>query len=49
MGQTELPFDITDFTSLLGIYGAANHNFIIRLVDQIGLEATETLKIKSVE
>lgn len=49
MGQTELLFDITDFTSLLGIYGAANHNFIIRLVDQIGLEATETLKIKSVE
>lgn len=49
VGQTELLFDITDFTSLLGIYGAANHNFIIRLVDQIGLEVTETLKIKSVE
>lgn len=49
VGQTKLLFDITDFTSLLGIYGAANHNFIIRLVDQIGLEATETLKIKSVE
>ncbi len=49
VGQTELPFDITDFTSLLGFNGAANHNFIIRLVDQNGLEATETLKIKSVE
>lgn len=49
VGQTKLLFDITDFTSLLGIYGAANHNFIIRLVDQIGLETTETLKIKSVE
>lgn len=49
VGQTELLFDITDFTSLLGFNGAANHNFIIRLVDQNGLEATETLKIKSVE
>lgn len=49
VGQTNLLFDITDFTSLLGIYGAANHNFIIRLVDQNGLEVTETLKIKSVE
>lgn len=49
VGQTDLPFDITDFTSLLGIYGVANHNFIIRLVDQNGLEVTETLKIKSVE
>lgn len=49
VGQTNLLFDITDFTSLLGIYGAANHNFIIRLVDQSGLEVTETLKIKSVE
>lgn len=49
VGQTELPFDITDFTSLLGLPGAENHNFIIRLVDQNGLEVTETLKIKSVE
>lgn len=49
VGNTELLFDITQFTSLLGIYGAANHNFIIRLVDQEGLEITETLKIKSVE
>lgn len=49
VGQTEIPFDITQFTSLLGLYGAANHNFIIRLVDQKGLEVTETLKIKSVE
>lgn len=49
VGQTELLFDITQFTSLLGVYGAANHNFIIRLVDQQGLEIKETLKIKSVE
>lgn len=49
VGQPELLFDITDFTSLLGLPGAENHNFIIRLVDQNGLEVTETLKIKSVE
>lgn len=49
IGQDELIFDITQFTSLLGIYGAANHNFIIRVVDQKGLEVTQTLKIKSVE
>lgn len=46
IGKEEIPFDITQFTSLLGIYGAANHNFIIRVVDQQGLEVTETLKIK---
>lgn len=49
VGQPKLLFDITDFTSLLGLPGAENHNFIIRLVDQNGLEVTETLKIKSVE
>lgn len=51
IGQTELLFDITNFTPLLGMLGEgeANHNFIIRLVDQQGLEITETLKIKSVE
>lgn len=48
IGKEEIPFDITQFTSLLGINGAANHNFIIRVVDQQGLEVTETLKIKSV-
>lgn len=48
IGKENIPFDITQFTSLLGIYGAANHNFIIRVVDQQGLEVTETLKIKSV-
>lgn len=48
IGKEKIPFDIIQFTSLLGIYGAANHNFIIRVVDQQGLEVTETLKIKSV-
>lgn len=49
IGKAELLFDITNFTPLLGMFGAANHNFIIRLVDQQGLEITETLKIKSIE
>lgn len=49
VGQTEILFDVTKFTPLLGIYGVASHNFIIRLVDQQGLEVTQTLKIKSVE
>lgn len=49
IGKEELPFNITQFTSLLGLYGAANHNFIIQVVDQKGLEVTQTLKIKSVE
>ena len=48
IGQKTIPFSITEFTPLLGIYGAASHNFIIRLVDQKGLEVTQTLKIKSV-
>lgn len=49
VGQTEILFDITNFTPLLGLYGVASHNFIIRLVDKQGLEVTQTLKIKSVE
>lgn len=49
VGQTTIFFDVTGFTPLLGLYGAASHNFIIRLIDQQGLEVTQTLKIKSVE
>lgn len=48
VGQSEILFDITNFTPLLGLYGVATHNFIIRVVDQKGLEVTQTLKIKSV-
>lgn len=49
VGQTTILFDVTGFTPFLGLYGAASHNFIIRLIDQQGLEVTQTLKIKSVE
>lgn len=45
VGQEELIFDITAFTSLLGIYGAANHRFIIEVVDQEGNSVTETLTL----
>ncbi|HAC20665.1 MAG TPA: hypothetical protein DCF91_01040 [Porphyromonadaceae bacterium] len=34
VGKNELVFDITQFTPLLGIYGAGTHNFIITVVDQ---------------
>lgn len=49
IGQETVLFDITNFTPLLGMFGVATHNFIIRLVDQQNLEVTQTLKIKSVE
>lgn len=49
VGQTTILFDVTGFTPWLGIYGVASHNFIIRLVDQQGLEVTQILKIKSVK
>lgn len=49
IGLETVLFDITNFTPLLGMFGVATHNFIIRLVDQQNLEVTQTLKIKSVE
>lgn len=49
IGETQIVFDITQFTPLLGVYGVANHNFVIRVVDQKNLGVTKTLKIKSVE
>ena len=45
VGQTELDFDITQFMPLLGIYGAANHNFILDVEDKEGGKASLTLKI----
>ena len=47
IGKSEVLFDITAFTPLLGIYGAANHNFIIKVTDQAGTVVTETLNIIS--
>ena len=45
IGQTELLFNITDFTPLLGIYGAGTHNFIIKVTDQEGASVTKTLTL----
>lgn len=47
IGQKTLVFDITPFTQLLGIYGAATHRFIIKVVDQEGTEVEETLTLIS--
>lgn len=47
IGQKTLVFDITPFTQLLGIYGAATHKFIIKVVDQEGTEVEETLTLIS--
>lgn len=46
IGQEEILFDITPFTPLLGIYGAATHRFVIRAVDANG-ETTGTLTLIS--
>lgn len=45
IGQTEVPFDISNFTILLPIF-KGNHDFKIRVVDSKGLEETKTLKLK---
>ena len=45
IGQKTLVFDITGFTPLLNIYGAATHRFIITAVDQDGTEVSETLTL----
>lgn len=45
IGQKNLVFNITAFTPLLNIYGAATHKFIIRVVDQTGVELEKTLTL----
>lgn len=46
-GKTELKFDISQFTSLLGLYGPATHKFVITLTDQSGKTASEVLTLIS--
>lgn len=48
IGQTEVPFDISNFTILLPTF-KGNHDFKIRVVDSKGLEETKTLKLKAEE
>lgn len=45
IGQKSLVFDISPFTQLLNIYGAATHKFIIKVVDQKGVELEKTLTL----
>ncbi len=47
IGETSLVFNITDFTGLLGLYGPANHNFHLTVIDMEGNELTKTLKLKN--
>lgn len=47
-GKKTVLFDITKFTALLGIYGKANHNFILRVSDTNSNSTTKTLKVKSI-
>lgn len=46
-GKTEIVFDITNFTPMLGIYGAGTHKFVIRAVDANNKEIEKTLTIES--
>lgn len=45
INKTELDFNITQFTPLLGIYGAGTHQFVINLTDNNDKSITETLII----
>ena len=47
IGAKEIKFDITNFTPLLGIYGAATHRFIINVIDLEGNSTTKTLTLIS--
>ncbi len=47
IGETSLIFNITDFTSFLGLYGPAKHNFHLKVVDMEGNELSKTLKLKN--
>lgn len=45
IGQKALVFDISPFTQLLNIYGAATHKFIIKVVDLKGVTVEKTLTL----
>lgn len=47
-GKKTVLFDITEFTSLLGTFGTANHKFILQVKDINGNSTTKTLKVKSI-
>lgn len=45
-GQNDVRFDVSQFMSLLGIYGAADHKFILTIIDAGGKTVTE-LKLRT--
>lgn len=45
IGQKSLVFDISPFTVLLNIYGAATHKFIIKVTDQSGVAIEQVLTL----
>lgn len=47
-GKKTVLFDITEFTSMLGTFGTANHKFILQVKDINGNSTTKTLKVKSI-
>lgn len=47
IGKQSIDFDISQFLPLLGIYGAAVHQFIITAEDAEGFETTATLKLET--
>ena len=47
IGATVLNFDITQFCQLMGIYGVAEHKFIVTVIDQKDATKTLVLKFKS--
>lgn len=47
IGATELKFDVSKFTGLLGIYGEATHKFIITVIDKYGRYEEKTLTLIS--
>ena len=44
-GQHNVKFDITQFCPLLGIYGAATHEFIMTVADEAGNSTTKVLTL----
>lgn len=47
VGKNDVTFDVTQFIPLLGIYGSANHNFILVVTDAEGNTKTLNLRFKS--
>lgn len=47
IGATELEFNVSDFTGLLGSFGEATHKFIITVIDKYGRYEEKTLTLIS--